>query len=104
MHVLASILTLAMLTPMAGSHQNCLDMATATGTTFTSDHAMVVRTRDHDAYRVTFRHSCAVGVFPRTYFVYEPWTVRPCLHSGHVLGTNGRGPCVVDTVTKLATQ
>jgi hypothetical protein len=101
MRTLALLLCLATVTA-AHAQQTCLDMADATGTHFTSDRTMVVRTRYQQVFQVTFRSACSVAVFPRTHFIYEPWTLRPCLRKGHTLDTNGRGPCIVDTVSKVS--
>jgi len=100
MRILTLLLCLATVT--SARAQACLDMADATGTHFTSDRTMVVRTRDQQVFQVTFRSACSAAVFPRTHFIYEPWTLRPCLRKGHTLDTNGRGPCIVDTVSKLS--
>ncbi len=76
----------------------CLDITQATTMKFVSERTMIVNTRTHRAFTVTFRNACAVSRFPNTHFVYETWTVQPCLHRGDVLPTNDLGACFVDTV------
>ena len=102
MRLLKALAIFVLAAPAAYAQPTCLDVADVTGTTVTSSHAMLVRTRSRDVYEVTFRYPCAAGLFPRTYFVYERWTLQPCLRSGQALSTNNSGACVIDTVTKLA--
>ena len=102
MRLFKALVFFVLAAPAAYAQPACLDVADVTGTTVKSSHAMLLRTRSRDVYRVTFRYPCAAGLFPSTYFVYERWTLQPCLHSGQALPTNNSGPCVIDTVTKLA--
>ncbi len=76
----------------------CLDIAKVTNIKHVSEKIMIVSTRSHQAFTVTFRNMCPAGRWSNTFFVYEPWTLQPCLHSGDVLPTNNMGPCFVDTV------
>jgi hypothetical protein len=99
MRTLYAALALIFIADTAQAGDACLNMSRATRTTFPSRDEMQVETKDNDVFAVRFHRGCQVTE-PRTYFVYEPWTLGPCLLHGQALTTNHGGVCVVDEVNR----
>jgi hypothetical protein len=99
MRSLYAALALFLIADTAHAGDACLNMSMATRTTFPSQDEMRVETRDNTVFAVRFHRGCRVTE-PRTHFVYEPWTLGPCLRHGQAFTTNHGGVCVVDDVSR----